>query len=111
MTPDELTNSTTSSSIGNRPAVCTRDTSVEAFGSSTSSHWAPTVCIQVPIMLPSWASHSARNAAIRNGDHAEPSGTTLRSAGDGSTHSACPPHGEMALLLPLGRRASVHPRG
>ena len=84
---------------------------MEAFGSSTSSHCAPTVCIQVPIMLPSWASQSARNAAIRSGDQAEPSGTTLRSAGDGSTHAACPPHGEMALLLPLGRRASVHPRG
>ena len=41
------------SSIGNRLAVCTRDTRVGAFGSSISSHCAPTVCIHVPINVPS----------------------------------------------------------
>lgn len=51
---------TASSSIGSIIAVWTRDTSVAALGRSTSSHWAPTVCIQVPIWLPSTASHSAR---------------------------------------------------
>ena len=51
---------TASSSIGSIIAVCTNDTRVAALGSSTSSHCAPTVCIQVPIWLPSTASHNAR---------------------------------------------------
>ena len=76
------------SSIGSRLAVWTSDTSVAALGSSTSSHCAPTVCIQVPIMLPSWASQSARNAAMRSGDQAEPA---ARSAEGGLfTPAACP---------------------
>ncbi len=49
-----------SSSIGSRLAVCTSETRVAASGSSISNHWAPTVCIQVPIMLASCASQSAR---------------------------------------------------
>jgi hypothetical protein len=39
-------------------------------------------------MLPSWASQSARNAAIRNGDHADCSRAT-RPAGDVPTRAAC----------------------
>ena len=33
----------------------------------TTSHWAPTVCIQVPTLLTSAAIHSVRNNPIRNG--------------------------------------------
>ena len=50
-------------------AVCTSATSVAAFGSSTSSHCAPTVCIQVPTLLTSTASHSIRNTGWRSGAH------------------------------------------
>ncbi len=60
-----------SSSAGTIAAVWTSATSVGAFGSSISSHWAPTVCIQVPIMLNSWAIHRKRNARTRSGAHAE----------------------------------------
>src|SRR4051794_4147282 len=54
-------------SVGIIAAVCTNATNVAALGASTSSHCAPTVCIQVPIMLASCAIHSARNARTRNG--------------------------------------------
>ena len=30
-------------------ATCTKETSAAALGASTSSHWAPTTCIQVPM--------------------------------------------------------------
>ena len=60
-----------STSMGSIAATCTIATSVSAPGSSTSSHCAPTVCIQVPIMLPTCASHNARNALMRNGAHAD----------------------------------------
>ncbi len=59
-----------SNRIGSMLAVCTSATSVAALGSSTSSHCAPTVCIQVPTLLASMASQSARNTAMRNGSHA-----------------------------------------
>src|SRR5580700_375744 len=41
----------------------------------TTSHWAPTVCIQVPTLLTSTAIHSVRNSLIRSGaqdDEADP---------------------------------------
>ena len=60
-----------STSTGSIAATCTIATSASAPGSSTSSHCAPTVCIQVPIALPTCASHSARNALTRNGAHAD----------------------------------------
>ncbi len=50
-----------STSAGSIDATWTIATSASAPGSSTSSHWAPTVCIQVPIRLPTCASHSDRN--------------------------------------------------
>ena len=56
---------------GDMLAVWTRATRVSAAGWSTSSHCAPTVCIQVPIRLPSWASHSTRKILIRSGAHAD----------------------------------------
>ena len=58
-------------SVGTIAAVCTNATNMAAFGSPTSSHCAPTVCIQVPIMLASCAIHSARNARTRNGAQAD----------------------------------------
>ena len=45
---------------GSMEAVCTSATRVSARGSSTSSHCAPTVCIQLPILLANTASHSIR---------------------------------------------------
>ena len=51
-------------------------------GVSTRIHCAPTVCIQVPSMLPSWANHSARKARIRSGDHSD--------GGDDDTGPAAP---------------------
>jgi hypothetical protein len=58
--------------MGSSAAVCTKGTNAAAPGRLTRNHWAPTVCIHVPIMLASWASQSARKAAIRRGDHAVP---------------------------------------
>ncbi|GGM72883.1 hypothetical protein GCM10007977_088190 [Dactylosporangium sucinum] len=40
----------------------------------TSSHWAPTVCIHVPLLLTSIAIHSARNVGTRSGAHADLAG-------------------------------------
>ena len=59
-----------SSSTGSMLAVCTRETSVAALGRSTSSHCAPTTCIQVPSWLVSIASHSTRYTRRRRGAHA-----------------------------------------
>jgi hypothetical protein len=50
-------------------AVCTNETSKGALGASTTSHCAPTVCIQVPIQLMRTPSHSHRNARCRSGAH------------------------------------------
>ena len=60
-----------STSMGSIAATCTIATSASAPGSSTSSHCAPTVCIQMPIRLATCASHNARNALMRNGAHAD----------------------------------------
>jgi hypothetical protein len=60
-----------SSIIGRVPAACTNDTSAAALGSSTSSHWAPTVCIHVPIQLIKTPSHSQRNTRCPSGAQAE----------------------------------------
>jgi hypothetical protein len=48
----------------------------------TSSHWAPTVCIQSPALLTRAAIHSVRNAPVRNGaqaDEADPEPAMPRS--------------------------------
>ena len=50
--------------IGSEFAACTIATRAAAFGASTSSHWAPTVCIQNPIQLISTPSHSQRNVRL-----------------------------------------------
>ena len=60
-----------STSMGSIAATCTIATSAPAPGSTTSSHCAPTVCIQMPIALPTCASHNVRNALMRNGAHAD----------------------------------------
>ncbi len=36
------------------------------------SHWAATVCIQLPRLLTNWAVHIAVNSRCRNGAQAEP---------------------------------------
>ena len=59
------------SSIGSVVATCTSATSAVESGVSTRIHCAPTVCIQVPSMLPSWANHSTRNAPMRSGAHGD----------------------------------------
>ena len=59
------------SSIGSVVATCTSATSAVESGVSTRIHCAPTVCIQVPSMLPSCANHSARNAPMRSGAHGD----------------------------------------
>ena len=80
-----------SSITGRVFAACTSETSTAAFGLSITSHWAPTVCIQVPIALTRTPSHSHRNARRRSGAHADDDaadaaaeapapGTSLRSA-------------------------------
>ena len=59
-----------STTIGRLEAVCTSDTS--SGERSISSHWAPTVCIQVPTFDANWAIHSARNIGCRrSGAHAD----------------------------------------
>ena len=73
-----------------------------ASGSSTSSHCAPTVCIQVPIMLVSWAIHSARNARTRSGAHADTSAPVFMrrySASRGSDALGSAPRAEQATIL------------
>jgi hypothetical protein len=52
-------------------AVCTSATMVAAFGSSTTSHWAPTVCAQVPTLLTTTPSHNHLKARRRNGARAD----------------------------------------
>ena len=37
----------------------------------SSSHWAPTVCIQVPMFDTNWAIHRARNTGRANGAQAK----------------------------------------
>ena len=65
-----------SSITGSVLAACTRATSVAAFGASTSSHCAPTVCMTVPMLLISTPSHNQRKARCRNGAQAEDSAAT-----------------------------------
>jgi hypothetical protein len=58
-------------------AACTSDTSAAALGLSTSSHCAPTVCIQVPVQLTSTPAHSQRKARCRSGAHGGASAATV----------------------------------
>ena len=55
------------SMTGRVVAACTSETSAAAFGSSTSSHWAPTACIQVPVQLISIPIHNQRKALLAQG--------------------------------------------
>jgi len=59
-------------STGSSEAACTREVRVGALGWWTSIHWAPTVCIQVPTLEPSWAIHSERKVGSRRGAHELP---------------------------------------
>jgi hypothetical protein len=52
-------------------AVCTSATSSASSDSEPMSHWAPTVCIQVPTFEPNWATHRTRKTLWRNGAHAD----------------------------------------
>ncbi|GIF70215.1 hypothetical protein Ais01nite_82500 [Asanoa ishikariensis] len=61
-----------SSTIGNMLAVCTNETNASAPGTSMSSHCAPTVCIQVPMLDASNANHNHRNVVTDNGAQADP---------------------------------------
>ena len=54
-------------------AACTNETSTAALGASTSSHWAPTVCIQVPVQLNSMPTQSQRKARWASGAHGDES--------------------------------------
>lgn len=56
---------------GARLAVCTRAMTAAPAAASTRTHWAPTVCIQVPMLLPSWANQSTLKAVIAMGAHAD----------------------------------------
>ena len=84
---------------GRAVAVWTSATRVEACGRPTSSHWAPTVCIQVPMLLTRVASQIQRKTGNRSGDHGDSTRSSPRApaapaaAGDGSTASAIFPSG------------------
>ena len=73
ITPPTYANNTS----GSISAVWTSETRIEACGWLTSSHWAPTVCIQVPMLLASTASHRLRNTVLRKGAQGD-SGTSSR---------------------------------
>ena len=53
---------TATSSIGSMPAACCRAISTSACGAPTTSHCAPTACIQLPMLTARVISHTARNA-------------------------------------------------
>jgi hypothetical protein len=59
------------SNEGVRLAVCTRAMIVAPAALSTRNHWAPTVCIQVPMLLRSWANQSTRNTVMPSGAQGE----------------------------------------
>ena len=59
------------STDGARLAVCTSAMIVAPAALSTRNHCAPTVCIQVPMLLPSCANQSTRKTGIASGAHAE----------------------------------------
>src|ERR1700693_5448805 len=44
---------------------------MDACGWLTSSHWAPTVCIQLAMLLTRTASHNPRNNPMRRGAQVE----------------------------------------
>ena len=66
-TPASTANSTT----GTPDAVWTSATYVADPVSDSISHCAPTVCIQLPMLLTNWALHIAANQRWRNGAQAE----------------------------------------
>jgi hypothetical protein len=94
-----------STSAGSMAATWTIATSASAPGSSTSSHWAPTVCIQVPIRLPTCASHSDRNAAIRKGAHVDSAACLRPCAGSDIHPSRCRPPSSGDGIDDAGRAA------
>jgi hypothetical protein len=73
--------------MGSVLATCTNDTRAAELGSSTSSHCAPTVCVHVPIQLPSTPSHSQRKTRCPNGAQAEDSAGCTAVALSGSVGS------------------------
>ncbi len=52
----------------------TSETKIAACGTATRSHWAPTVCIQPPMLLATSANQIARNGPLRSGAHVDPDG-------------------------------------
>src|SRR5690349_9007744 len=63
MTPAGIANRST----GAADAVWTSATSSGDPSSWTSSHWAPTVCIQLPMLLTMDASHTRRKMGTASG--------------------------------------------
>ena len=53
----------------------------------TTSHCAPTVCIQLPMLLTSVASHSVRNSLMRNGAQADEADRAGEAGAERSTGS------------------------
>ncbi|MFT8899860.1 hypothetical protein FAM14222p2_000064 [Propionibacterium freudenreichii] len=54
-----------SSNTGRVPAVCTHATRAGLPACSTRNHWAPTLCIQLPMFDTSWATKSIRKTGRR----------------------------------------------
>jgi len=76
---------TANSMTGRLPAVETRATYTAEPVSDSISHWAPTVCIQLPMLLTNWADHISANSGCRNGAQAEPgAGAAAAGAGAGA---------------------------
>jgi hypothetical protein len=57
--------------VGRLDAVWISATGAAAVVSDSISHCAPTVCIQLPMLLTSCAVHIARKSPDRNGPHGE----------------------------------------
>src|SRR3954468_283861 len=66
-----LPNGSTSRNTGSVVAVCSRDTSNAPPPRSPISHWAPTVCAQVPTFPANCAIQIARKTRWWNGAHTE----------------------------------------
>lgn len=61
---------------------------MELPGCETSSHWAPTVSIQFPMLLKSTAIQSARNTGFRNGCHVVDAPVPFHAASRAMAHPA-----------------------
>ena len=67
-----------SNTSGSISVVWTSATRSEACGWLTNSHWAPTVCIQEPMLLTRTASQSARKIPTRSGAQVESALSAVR---------------------------------